>query len=475
MPHQGHGRSVIGRFHWEYLWQALQWLFTDVDFAKLAFRKDCTYTPRSLLATVLLWMWHDENSLVQRYRVVGKITSRLPGVQGEVAKSYQAFTKLWNRWSGRLLEAFKSGRRRRIERRFPNALRLGLWFVLMFDGSRFDVPRTASNEDTFAPRSKLAKKARGKKARRAQRKQRRRRRTAQAARERKAHGPQIGVTTLLHAATGLVWVWSSGPSDASEREHLTTMATRMSLPKNTLLVADAGFHGYELWTTLRNQQCQRLIRVAGNVRLRRGLGYSRRRGDFVYCWPDKFAKKHRPPIVLRCIVLRGPRCPVHLVTSVLDDRQLDDGLAADLYRRRWGIERFYRHCKQTFDSHKLKSRRAEHAQWELDWTLAGVWAMAAYALHHLHRRGIDPNRVRFANVVRAFRRAIDAFATQPDLGDDLLSSIAAAIIDPYYRQHKSSRDYPRKKYEPPTSPTSPPVVVQATKTQIQQAKSLLAA
>ena len=47
--------------------------------------------------------------------------------------------------------------------------------------------------------------------------------------------------------------------------------------------------------------------------------------------------------------------------------------------------------------------------------------------------------------------------------------VSKAVIDPYKRANKSSRDYPRKNQEPPTGA---PKVRNATKTQINAAKEI---
>jgi hypothetical protein len=57
-------------------------------------------------------------------------------------------------------------------------------------------------------------------------------------------GPQRLLTMLFHLATGLPWAWQRGRGDESERGHLEAMASL--LPIKTLLVADAGYVGYEM-------------------------------------------------------------------------------------------------------------------------------------------------------------------------------------------------------------------------------------
>lgn len=67
--------------------------------------------------------------------------------------------------------------------------------------------------------------------------------------------------------SGLPWAWRTGPSGASEREHLVAMVPE--LPAHALLVADAGFVGYEMWQALLTAGQHFVIRVGANVRLLR--------------------------------------------------------------------------------------------------------------------------------------------------------------------------------------------------------------
>ena len=50
-----------------YLGQALQWILSRVDWKSVEFRKDCSWTPRWLVAAALLWAWSDEGTLGERF------------------------------------------------------------------------------------------------------------------------------------------------------------------------------------------------------------------------------------------------------------------------------------------------------------------------------------------------------------------------------------------------------------------------
>ena len=61
------------------------------------------------------------------------------------------------------------------------------------------------------------------------------------------------------------------------------------------------------------------------MRLLKDLGCSAREGDgLVDLWPDREAKRHRPPLVLRLIVVLEGRHPVYLIPPVQDEEALSD-------------------------------------------------------------------------------------------------------------------------------------------------------
>jgi hypothetical protein len=242
-----------------------------------------------------------------------------------------------------------------------------------------------------------------------------------------------------------------------------------SLPPGSLITADAGFVGYDLWNRILASGHHLLVRVGGNVKLLRKLGYAEENEGVVYLWPDRAAKKLQPPLVLRLSVASGKRHPIYLVTSILETGRLSEKQMAEVYRHRWGIEVFYRHCKQTFERRKLRSRNPDNAMVELQWSLAGVWAMGLHSHCRLVRRGVPPEKISFAGVLRAYRRCLREYKNPPDPGERLEEMLDRAIIDSYARKNKTSRDYPRKKEE---QAAGPPLILQATRTQVRLAKEV---
>jgi hypothetical protein len=178
--------------------------------------------------------------------------------------------------------------------------RIGLWLAIAVDGSRVSTPRTKANEKAF--RAANYGKSKSAKYRKKKSKNKRKKNRVKA----ETVTPQIWITLLWHMGLRLPWSWKLGPSDSSERAHFQDMLTTQKFPKNTLFCGDAGFVGYDLWSSIIAEEHNFLIRVGGNVRLLTKLGYyARERDGIVYVWPDSAARKKQPPLILRLIHLKG--------------------------------------------------------------------------------------------------------------------------------------------------------------------------
>jgi hypothetical protein len=429
-----------------------------VAFSRIRFREDCTWLPLQLAATALVWAWSDELTLGERFFTARRIADHLYQPQREFATSPQAFLKLLRRWTAPMVALIQACLRQRMQSALAAQWRLHDWIVFGVDGSRVDIPRTKSHEAAYAPSARRA----GKKKRRSRRK-----RPSDAAHTKKARTPQLWLTTLWHAGTGLPWSWRIGATDSSERAHWVEMLPE--LPDQALVAADAGYVGYEYVRAVMDSGRHLLLRVGSNVRLLRKLGWAKESADTVYLWPNAAAQKNQPPLVLRLVVGHNGKHPMYLVTSVMS-RRLTDGQLIDLYRQRWGIELFFRHLKQTFQRRKLRSTSADNARVELEWSLAGLWAMAFYAQVELTAHRIDPTRLSTACVLRAFRRLLRDYRHPAERGDTLRNRLRHALRDDYPRRDKSSRNYPRKKRPDPQP--GPPAIRNASRDEIAQARKL---
>lgn len=329
--------------------------------------------------------------------------------------------------------------------------------VFGVDGSRVELPRTKSHETVNAP-------ARTKEGRKLKRNRRKKPRTK--AHTKKANTPQMWLTLLWHVGTGLPWAWRSGPTGSSEREHWRQMLGE--LPASALIAADAGFVGYDCLRAVINSGRHVLVRVGSHVRLLRKLGWAKESAGTVYLWPDRAAQQRQPPLVLRLVVAVGGKHPVYLLTNVRPSR-LSDAQVIEIYRRRWGIELYFRHLKQTFQRRKLRSASPANARVELEWSLVGLWCLGLYAQVQLAKHGVDPHQLSTAQALRAFRRTLRDYL-HPVGNRPLALLLRRAIRDQYPRRNKTSRDYPRKKQ--PDPPAGPPEIKTASHAQRRLARQI---
>lgn len=444
--------------------RTLDWLVGSSGPAGVAFRRDCTWSPTGLIFAAILWSWSDERTLTERFSLARKAVALMAILPRPPATTYQAFLKMLRTWTARLVAALIAAFRRHMREHLADRFEVAGFEVFGVDGSRLGLPRTRSHEGRFTAASVTRRRGGGAAARRRARSRALRERRARA---KKADTPQMWVTVLSHIGTGLPWDWRIGPSDSSERDHLRRMVA--DLPEGALVTADAGFVGYETWTTILDSGRHLLVRVGANVRLLKGLGYAREREGLVYLWPHREAARRNPPLVLRLVVAHDGRHPVYLVTSVLDGDAFADRQAVEVYCLRWGLELFYRHFKRTYERHKLRSHTADHAELEATWSLLGLWAMCLHAQVELARVGVPADRVSVAGVLLAYRRSLREYKSDPDPGESLLELVREAVIDPYRRKDKTSRDYPRKKHEPAIGA---PKIRRATRAQIDEAREI---
>jgi hypothetical protein len=430
-----------------------------------------------LVAAALCWALGDETNLTDRFTSARKITARLFPRQ-EPAGSYQAFVKLLRKWTNTLLAALMICFRQRMQQGDAGEFLTAGFAVFAVDGSRVELPRTASNQQAYCAQNNKRKAPAGqrggqhkgrngrqKKKRTSVKKPRRSRRGRSV--QQKLDNPNAWLTTMWHVGTGLPWDWRIGPSNSSERDHFRQMID--DLPPAALVTADAGFVGYEYWKTLIDGGRHFVIRVGASVTLLKKLGYARELSQTVFLWPNKAAARQQPPLTLRLVVVNNGRHPIYLVTDLSQSR-LSDKQVCEIYKARWGVEVFYRSLKQTFDRQKLRSHAADNVPTELHWSLAGLWAACLFGKHHLQSTGGEPSRLSVAGVLKALRKPLREYKSRPEAGEDLASMLDLALIDDYVRTDKTSRGYPQKRKKEP--PAGKPTLTNATRSQKTAAKQI---
>jgi len=403
-------------------------------FSQWSVRGGSRWTPQRLAWVASMMAWDEGQTLDARWDHACEVAGSLHP-HWRLGTSYSGFAAALVRESPRLVRGIKAKFQRAMLAMGGPQTRCG-WQAFAADGSREEAPLTEANEEGLgcAGRAKT--------------------------------GPQVFMTTLWHMGLGLPWDFRVGPGTDSERRHLEQMLE--DLPQPSLIVADAGFAGYELCQRVLDARHSFLLRVGGNIRLLTELGWEHEeREGLVYLWPQKH--RHLPPLVLRLIVLGRGKQEIYLLTNVLQPKQLSEEEAGVLYEMRWGVEVFYRSYKQTLHRRRLLSRTPATCLAECSWTMLGLWLLGLLTVRELVGKQFDPLSWSVALARNAVRRALRRSISGSHRGQ-LFDELAAAVKDGYQRHGpKAARDYPRKKRE---EPPGPPKIQSATAKETDTAKQL---
>ena len=378
------------------------------------------WTPRFLILVWLAIGLSGLSALTERFLEGYEWVTRLLPARRRPGQSYQGLLKATGRVGSHLLHRFWEILRPTAPRRAGRAWTWYGWTVLAVDGSRFDAPRSRANQQALPCAG------------------------------RRKTGPQWWVTWLVHLPTLLVWDWRQGPGRSSERRHLRQMLS--SLPPAVLLLADAGYVGYDLMNELTLTGTEFLIRCAGNTRLLIEGTVSKimRQGDVqrVYLWPRN--KRGQPPLMLRLLILKEHGRRVYLLTNVMEPTRLSRQMASVLYRARWGVELAFRSLKRTLDRYRVLSKKPHFGSMEL---AAYVLALALLMLAGAAAMGARVVRLCVAKALRCLRLMIEALRWRAR-ARPVAAVLRAAVRDAYERHRpKHARDWPRpKEHHPPGPP-----------------------
>ena len=394
--------------------EAISWFLPRRGLPTLAANSKLRWTARLLATCAILTVWSVEPTLGARFDgALAQLTAMFPS-RRRAGGTYQGFIAALTKASQSLLDVIVPHLRAAAQQTAGASWEILGWIVFAVDGSKVDVPMTAANERALGVAS------------------------------RKKAGPQMLLTVMFHVGSGLIWGWRRSVAKASERSHLLEMLTL--LPARAMLLADAGFTGYEVLKQIMDGGHSFVLRVGSNVHVLKKLYDVKQFDGLVWLWPKDQREANQPPLMLRLITINaGRNRTMHLLTSVLDDRRLSDADAARLYAMRWGIELLYRSLKQVMGRRKMLSGSPQNAQVELDWSVVGLWILG---LMNAQACG-DLRRLSPAQTLRAVRAAMGGRGKRR-----LRDTLARAMRDPYRRaRSKMARHWPHKKREkPPGSP-----------------------
>jgi len=377
------------------------------------------WTPKYVLLCWIAMGWSVQPHLRDRFREGWQLLAALFARRRRPGGSYSGLVKATQRLGAESFVHFWACLRRGLPKRLRSLWTWRGWTVMAVDGSRVEAPRTRRNQ----------------------------RRLGRAGREKT--GPQWWVTWLIHLPSGLIWDWRQGPGSSSERTHLREMLP--DLPANTLLVADAGFGGFDLWRELLRAGVDILIRCVSNTTLLSDAEWSQieRQGQhqIVYLWPRN--RRSQLPLRLRLIVLKRRGQRVCLLTNVLESQRLSRALASELYAARWGVETDYRALKQTLDRRRVLAETPAVGTLEL---AGNILALALLLWQAAVAQGARVSRVSVAAALRALRRALE-YTRWRQPSNWFVAALRAALRDEYCRRRsKRARDWPHKKKDPSPRP-----------------------
>jgi len=395
------------------------------------------WCPRMLVINIVLMVFSSCPSLEQRFAearfsLVNMYPSRLrPG------KTYAGFIRMLLRHSAALLSLVTDCLRKHVERTAGSHWKVGGRLAFGVDGTKIDSKRTSANEQML----KIGGKNKS--------------------------GPQQLLVVLMHVGTGLIWSFKRACATASERGLLLDQLEL--LPQACLLLADAGFTGYDLISRILAGKRDLLLRAGANVTLLTDLLAEsgckvRFKEGLVYLWPCRW--QNQEPLILRQIVLVDGRNRRMCLLTNLSEQELTMQEACELYEKRWGVELLYRGLKQTLGRRKMHSSSPEHAQVELDWTISGYWMLGLMLWEN--RCQDVPVTSGMAFAVKLVRRCM---AGRGDGRGTWSCSWSKLRVDESRRQSsKKARAWPHKKKD---RPCGVPKLRMATAAEVQQAKTVM--
>ena len=353
--------------------------------------------------------------------------------------SFAGFEKAIARLPMPVLRALAAGIRGRLPAIFGERWKVGNFIPFGCDGTRQAAPRTEELEKRLGTFGK------------------------------EGSPPMIWNTSIVHLILGIPFYWRLGKGGkASERSHLISMLRW--LPAAALVVADAGYVGYDVAATMIASKVFFLIRMSSNATFYGAANelLDEFREGIVYYWPKSQQGDGKPPIRGRLMRIRGrDKADVWLFTNVEDAKQLSLETAGVYYRWRWENEGFFRTYKRTLKKVTLMSRtlRLVHREAEASMIATQLLLCQGALAMPVPQKGDLPVMCSPRGVLLEARRDISGRKQSRPFSE----RITRAQRERRTRTSaKQKREWPRRKAH---APPHPPVLLRLTddqKIKIQQ-------
>lgn len=410
-------------------------LWKQAQKQRRAGRQSSRWRTQPLVLVLLFMTWCCGDSQSERFETAKGFCAVCLPKRRRPGQTVQGFQKALAKLPLSVLRGVAAGVRGVLASRLAGRWFDDGWIAIGCDGSRVECPRTAELEQ----------------------------RLGKAAKEGSA--PSIWVTALVHLRLGLPWAWHLGKGTASERGHLLRMVSL--LPAAALLVADAGYVGYELARHMIRGQVSFLIRMSSVVTLytRDQVRLERFREGLVYYWPSKAQDSGQPPLWLRLIRIRAKKKKhdVWLLTNVLEEKRLPAAAAARFYRWRWENECVFRTYKHTLAKVKLVSRTVRLVHREAEGSLLALQLLLAQGV-----LAMPLTSDRTAEKVCSPRKVLLVIRQEMRGGSQRGHKKFSERLAEAYRERrprtsgKDKRPWPRRK---PHEPPKPPKILTLTEKQ----------
>ena len=292
-------------------------------------RKHPRWDLHPLLYVLLLTTYCCGDSLPERFEAAKGFYVVCCPKRKRPGSCFTGFEKALAKLPMPVLRALAAGIRGRVETIFGPRWKVGNFIPFGCDGTRQGCPRTEELERRLGTFGK------------------------------EGSSPMIWNTSIVHLTLGFPFCWRLGKGGkASERGHLVHMLSW--LPAAALIVADAGYVGYDLAAAMILAKVFFLIRMSSTATFYTETHEPLEafREGIVYYWPKSQQNEGKPPIRGRLLRIHSDhrKMDVWLFTNVEDAEQLPLETAATCYRWRWENEGFFRTYKRTLKKVVLMSR-----------------------------------------------------------------------------------------------------------------------
>jgi hypothetical protein len=230
--------------------------------------------------------------------------------------------------------------------------------------------------------------------------------------------PQLRLIGLVECGTHVISAAAIGPYRHSEQA-LAAQVMSDKLQADMLVLADRNFYGFKLWQLAQSRGAKLLWRMKATQKL--PVEVTLKDGSYLSTVYDSEDRKRRHGQRVRVIeyTLQGasqlePR-GYRMLTNILDSDEAPALELAALYHERWEIEGVFAEFKTRLRgaSTVLRSKTPELVKQEFWGLMMAHFAVRQLMAQAAWQRGLDPDRLSFANAVRVVKRKLPQAAALP--------------------------------------------------------------